>query len=71
MKKSTFLIHYGFKRSFFKLFDSYGEGTMEIDIDNHDTDSLSSDDLSNIEEIIKKVTKGYQANVISFNKLSS
>lgn len=66
---STFLVHYKFKRKFLGLFIGIGEGTMEVDIENHTADTLSSEDIKQIEELVKITNKGYQANVLSFNKL--
>ncbi|MTN82464.1 hypothetical protein GMB34_14420 [Turicibacter sanguinis] len=66
---STFLFHYKFKCKFLGLFIGIGEGTMEVDIENHTVDRLSSEDIKQIEELVKMTNKGYQANVLNFNKL--
>lgn len=73
MKKSTFLIHYAFKRSSF-FFDRYGEGTLELDIETTNgktQELLSSEEIKEIEKAIMKMIKGKQVNVLNYSRLAA
>ena len=67
---SLYLVHYKVKRKFLFLFDRVLEGSMEVEIENHDHDSLTSKDIEVIEELVIQDTKAYEATILHFSKMS-